>query len=133
MGANDVPCAGLQGGGELGPLFQCQVGRHTKAGLPMADEGAPAGLCLNVGEGDCLQHPARPLYYGEEVLEPFLGDRDVGEVLLGHQNWLHCGSRLAGLASPCPAAGMQRRAGGAEEWATSQDVCGSSFSGLSTS
>ena len=32
MGANDVACAGLQGGGELGPLVQCQVGRHTKAG-----------------------------------------------------------------------------------------------------
>jgi len=72
--ADDVAEAAPQRRGELGPLVGCEVGWDAEAGYPLADEGIPAGLCLDVGQRNCLQHPAGPVDDGEQVLEPLLGD-----------------------------------------------------------
>jgi hypothetical protein len=106
--ANDVRGAGPRRGGELGPLVRCEEGRNAKAGHPLTNEVVPAGLCLNVGERHCLQHPAGTVDDGEEVPEPLLGDRqrahyvhvDVGELLLWHLDRLHSGGWLAGHFGP---------------------------------
>ena len=74
----------------------------------MADEGVPAGLHLDIGEGHSLLYPTVPVDDGEEVPEPLLGDQQrahdvhvyMGEPLLGHWDWLHGGGRLAGHFGP---------------------------------
>ena len=80
------------------------MGRYTKAGNPLANEGVPAGLCLDIGE----DHPAGPVDDGEQVPKFLLGGwkmshdvhLDVGEPLLGHRDQLHGGGGLAGHFGP---------------------------------
>jgi len=72
------------------------VGWHAEAGHPLADEGVPAGLRLDVGQGHCLQHPAGPVDYGEQGREK-AGEVDPAEPhvrLLGFEE-VHQALRLA--------------------------------------
>ena len=88
--ADDIAEARPQRRGELGALVGREVGRDAKAGYPLADQCVPAGLCLDVGQGDCLQHPAGPVNDGEQVTEFLPGDRERAHDVRG------CGKTAAG-------------------------------------